>query len=242
MEGLSRTEFADAVGAAIASVRHFYREVDRLVSGIKEALREEPDPLKVVRGSTGKGSAAKQQGRVVLREEYSILFEPETDDEPLVADGGDEDDEEDEEEGDVRATSKRKSAPAEMDPDQPLLALRLSLSTSHSLPGFEPSLQYAVLGDWLIGGAKPADSFTVKRYMLRRIPVALGKVTDPSKRVNTTARVGKGKGSGDRRISCRVLGGIHTVALYDLDDPKALDELVSKMKDHWQKVTEEAAA
>lgn len=242
MEGISRTEFADAVGAAIGSVRHFYREVDRLVAGLKEALREEPDPLKVVRGSTGKGSSAKQQGRVVLRDEYSILFEPEAE-EPLVADGGDEEDDEDEENDDpeeTEGTTKRRSAPAELDPDQPLLALRLTLSTPHSLPGFEPALQYAVLGDWWISGTKPPDSFLVKRYMLRRIPVMLGKVTDDSKRVVTAARVaGKGKSAkGDRRISCRILGGIHTVALYDLDDPKALDELAVRMKEYWHNVTE----
>jgi hypothetical protein len=79
--------------------------------------------------------------------------------------------------------------------------------------------------------------------MLRRIPVMLGKVTDDSKRVVTAARVGKSKAAkGDRRISCRILGGIHTVALYDLDDPKSLDELAVKMKDHWHKVTEGTAS
>jgi len=244
MEGISRTEFAEAVGAAIASVRHFYREVDRLVAGLREHLREEPDPLKVVRGSTGKGSSAKQHGRVVLRDEYSILFEPEPDtEESLVADGGDENDDEDDENDDVEDaenTSKRRSTPVELDPDQPLLALRLGLSTPNALPGFEPSLQYAVLGDWWVSGEKPPDSFPVKRYMLRRIPVALGKVTDDSKRVPTAARIsGKGKAKrGDRRISCRILGGLQTVALYDLDDPKALDELAVTLKKHWQTVTE----
>jgi len=120
------------------------------------------------------------------------------------------------------------------------LALRLSLSTPQSVTGFEPALQYAVLGDWWISGTKPPDSFVVKRYMLRRIPVMLGKVTDDSKRVVTAARVaGKGKSAkGDRRISCLILGGIHTVALYDLEDPKALDELAVRMKEHWHNLTE----
>src|SRR5262249_45105411 len=126
----TRTEFADAVGAAIAGVRHFYREVDRLVAGIRDALRSEPEPLKVMRGSTGKGSSAKQHGRVVLRDEYAILFEPDAEqDEALADDPEDDDDEEGDESEDETQGSKRKSAPIELEPDQPLLALRLSLST-----------------------------------------------------------------------------------------------------------------
>ena len=243
MQQTTRTEFADAVGAAIAGVRHFYREVDRLVAGIRDALRSEPEPLKVMRGSTGKGSSAKQHGRVVLRDEYAILFEPDAEqDEALADDPEDDDDEEGDEPEDEPQGGKRKSAPIELEPDQPLLALRLSLSTPQPVPGFEPSLQYAVLGDWWVSGVRPDDAFVLKRYMLRRIPVILGHAGDQAKRIKTRARVsGKGKGSkGDRFVSCRILGGVHAVALYDLDEPKALDALAIRMKEHWHNVSEQS--
>lgn len=246
MEDISRSEFAEAVGAAIASVRHFYREVDRLVLTLREALLEEPDSLGVVRGSTGKGTNVKQQGRLVLRDEYAILFEGASD----LGDEDDEDDDADAEEADDAADnpsgSRKRSTPAELNADQPLLALRLSLATHRHLQTFEPSLQYAVLGDWGLGlaGAKPAESFLLKRNMLRRITWILEK-GDNSKRMLTAAQViGKGKRvkGGDRTLSCRILGGVQTVALYDLDGPKALDDLAVTMKQHWRTVIDETAS
>jgi hypothetical protein len=240
MEGVSRQEFADAVSAAVASVKHFYREVDRLVATLKESLLAEPDPLKVVRGSTGKGTSMKQHGRVVLRDDFSILFEPVADDDAA----GDEPDDEDEgEEGDDEepvATGRRRSAPAELDPDQPVLALLLNLATSRPAEAFEPTLQYGVLGEWGIGpgGASPEGPLLLKRYMLKRVAWVLER-PDTSKRMLTHARViGKGKKSkgADRTLSCRIMGGVHTVALYDLDQPKALDDLAEAMRAHWRQV------
>ena len=239
MEGISREQFAESVAAAIGSVRHFYREVDRLVAALKEALLDGDPELKVVRGSAGKGSSSKQHGRVVLRDEFSLLFQPhvEDDDEFNTESGDDEDDSEEDEGADEEP--KRKSRPAELDPEQPLLALRVSLSTAQPVQGFEPSLQYAVLGDWQVSGVKPSETFALKRYMLRRIPMALGKVTDPERRVETQARAaGRRKGKGDGRISFRILGGIQTVALYDLDEPQASDDLAVRMKGHWQAFAE----
>lgn len=251
MENVSRSEFAESVSAAIASVRHFYREVDRLVVNLREVLLEEPDSLKVVRGSTGKGTSVKQQGRVVLRDEYSILFEPAEDEEGAADaaedDGDDEEDADElEDEVDKPSGSRKRSRPAELDPDQPLLVLRLSLATQRPSESFEPSLQYAVLGAWGLGltEAKHPGPFLLKRNMLRRITWILEK-GDSSKRILTAARViGKGKGakSGDRTLSCRILGGVRAVALYDLDQPKALDDLAVAMKEHWRSVLEETGS
>jgi len=49
---------------------------------------------------------------------------------------------------------------------QPLLALRLSLATTRPVPGFEPSLQYSVLGVVSQDGIEPST---------RRLRVHSGK-------------------------------------------------------------------
>lgn len=236
MEGITKAEFADAVSTAIRSVRHFYREVDRLVSHLKEALLDGESPLVVVRGSKAEEPSGKRKGGVVVPDEFALLMGPLRDDE-MAGDVGDEDDEVGEED-DVIEAAQERTARRMLDPEQPFLALRLSLATPNPIAGFEPALQYAVLGEWEVSGAKPSDEVPIRAYMLRRIPVSLGKVIDDSRRVATAAIADiKGRRGADRRISFKILGGVQTVPLYDLDDPKALDELAVKMKDHWRAVT-----
>jgi hypothetical protein len=245
MEGVSRQEFAEAVSAAVASVKHIYRELDRLIATLKESLIEEPDSLKVVRGSTGKGLSAKQHGRVVVRDEYSILFEPGADDEGAEGEAEDEDDGDGaEDDAAAGSGSRRRSAPVELDPEQPLLALRVSVATARVNEAFEPSLQYAVLGKWSLGltDDRPRRPIVLKRNMMRRITWIL-ESADTSRRILTAAKVPAGRGShrGERTLSCRILGGIQTVPLYDLDEPRALDDLAEAMKDHWRRVNQESA-
>ena len=45
MSDITREEFASAVAATISSVHHLYREVTRLIEGLRDALSEEPARL-----------------------------------------------------------------------------------------------------------------------------------------------------------------------------------------------------
>src|ERR1017187_1299467 len=104
---ITQEQFASAVASAISSVHHLYREVDRLMSGLREGLAEEPEPLAPF---IGFAKACRNQTRLVIRNEYGALFVPIASNVEI----GDEDDEEgsddegdDTEEEDVVAKSPR---------------------------------------------------------------------------------------------------------------------------------------
>ena len=65
MSNITHEEFASAVAATILSVHHLYREVARLIEGLRNALGEEPGALIPVRGSTF-GKSGLNPTRVVV--------------------------------------------------------------------------------------------------------------------------------------------------------------------------------
>jgi hypothetical protein len=243
MSDITREQFASAVAVAISSVQHLYREVDRLIVGLRDALAEEPNPLVPVRGTLGKG--VRDQTRFVVRNEYGSLFGP------LVADEEDveEDDENLEEEtedaeDDETDGAARKRSPAEMAADQPLLAIRIAMYDPLKRETFEPKIEYAVMSDWAIGNATstpPGKRFVLARNMLRRIPRALAASSDVAKggRLPTRAavkRVVGAKKGKDRRLSCRLRMGADTVPLYSLENAEELGRLAKRMKQMWTDV------
>lgn len=242
MDEITREQFASAVSAAISSVHHLYREVDRLIAGLRDTLAEEPSPLTSIRGTLGK--AGRDPGRLVMRNEYGALFKPAAQDE----DEGEEDDEDEgEEEADEdaedaahRAKSSKARTP-DIAADQPLLAMRIGLYDASKPDAFEPQIEYAVMSDWAIGNAtavRPGDRFLLQRYMLRRIPRALATsagVPKGGRLVTRSAarRVAGRKKGEDRRLSCRLPCGVEIVPLYSLNSAEKLDGLAHSMKAMW---------
>ena len=174
MTDLTREQFATAVEATVSSIYHLYREVDRLIVGLREALSEPPEPLVPIPATLSK--AGRDPARLTVRNEYGALFWPPSRDEEDV-DEEDEDLEEGEEEGDEEvSTSPKKHHPAEIVADQSVLAVRVVLYDPREPKGFEPQLLFAVMDDWRVGTKEPAAGarLTLARYMMRRIPRALG--------------------------------------------------------------------
>lgn len=245
MNTITREEFAAAVAAAISSLHHVYREVDRLLVGIREGLAEDPEPLMAVRGTFQK--SGRDPGRLIVRNEYGALFQAAIED-TEDADEDDDDRQEDEEpqeddaavddEGESR---RRKRKPAEIASGQPLLAIRVAMYDPREPDGFEPQLQYAAMTDWSIGSgmkAKDDQPFVLARYMLRRIPKSLhdGARVAKGGRLSTRAVVKPSAGAKkgmDRRLTCRLPMGIETQPLYSLAGAQELDLLVDRIKEMW---------
>jgi hypothetical protein len=236
---ITREQFASAVASAISSVHHLYREVDRLMSGLRDRLADEPDSLSPVSLTFAK--AGRDQTRVIVRNEYSALFAPTVSDD----EGGDEDEEEFDEEGDETededtGVKKSKRAPAEIAANVPLLAVRIVMYDPQKRDSLEPQIQYAAMSEWTVGKGPctPEQRFQLRRNMLRRIPKALASGVSLTKgaRLITKARVksaGGAKKGEDRLLGCRLPTGIETVALYTLDTAEGLDHLVQHMKTMW---------
>jgi hypothetical protein len=93
------------------------------------------------------------------------------------------------------------------------------------------------MSEWAIGNAfQPAEQFVLQRYMLRRIPRALGGALEVPKGARLVTRSaarrigGRSKGE-DRRLSCRLPEGVVTVPLYSLDSPEQLERLAVRKDD-----------
>lgn len=251
MTEITREQFASAVSAAISSVHHLYREVDRLMVALRDALAEEPSPLVPVRGISG-GKAGRDPGRLVVRHEYGTLFKPAmADDDDVDVDDGDEDDDgggdDDADEGVDEAEEgsgsrkRTKRRPPEIVADQPLLAMRIGMYDASKPATFEPQIEYAVMSDWAVGNAsstRPGDRFILQRYMLRRVPRALATSIGVAKggrlvtRAAARRMTGRKKGE-DRRLSCRLPCGVEIVPLYSLDSAEKLEQFAQSMKAMW---------
>jgi hypothetical protein len=192
---------------AISSVQHLYREVDRLIVGLRDALAEEPNPLVPVRGTLGKG--VRDQTRFVVRNEYGSLFGPRVADEEDVEEDDETEEETEDAEDDETGGAARKRSPAEMAADQPLLAIRIAMYDPHKRETFEPKIEYAVMSDWAVGNAvsTPGERFVLARSMLRRIPKALAASSDVAKggRLPTRAAVKRVVGA-KKRLFVEVCG------------------------------------
>ena len=109
MSDLTAEQFQLSVAAAIEGVENLYRQVDLLIAKLREQLAEDPDPLKLIRGTLGK-SGKEDSKRVVVRYEYGALFEPATDDEEGLDDEDDEDDDSEDEDADDAVDSSRRGS------------------------------------------------------------------------------------------------------------------------------------
>jgi hypothetical protein len=233
----TREEFASAVASTISSIHHLYREVDRLITGLRDRLVEEPDSFSFLVGIFSK--AGTNQTRRIIRNEYGALFAP------IIGedDDGDEDEDEVEDDGDEpeeELNHKRKGTPAQIGAKQALLAVRIVLVDPQKRDSFEPQVQYAVMNHWSVGN-KPWDSkevFEVRKSVLKRVPRALGgsDLTKGSK-LTTKATVNSSPGAkraDGRQLCCLLPAGVETIPLYDLDSADALDKLGKNMKLMWK--------
>jgi hypothetical protein len=235
MESLTADQFAAAVHAAITGVRHLYRELSLLNMALVEALATEPDPL-VRLLPTGKGTG---KAAAVVRDWHGQLFRPaEEVDEDEEALEDDLDDAEDTEEEAVSA--KRSTKILTFEPDQPLLALKLTVYEAGRGAQFQPELLYAVLNDWTIGkpGRKIDNAFQVKRYMLKRVPKAIELGVDRKPIVSGAKIAGKGGKRVDRRLGFTVSGSVQSKRLFELSGPDSVAQLATEIKDHWKRQTD----
>lgn len=230
-DAISRDEFRDAAAATIASVHHFYREVGRLYSSLRDTLQAEPNPLVAIGGLAARASRTGE--RTNVRNWYGELFETNLDD----GEAGDDEfdtDEDDEE------SPKKKGAPVILDSLRSLLVVKLKLYDPTAGPAAEPELQYAVIGDWSRGTAQPASGqgqqLVMAAHMLRRIVRAFeASAQEMGQRVTTKAMVKAKQGTKavDKQVSYRVLTRPQRVALFELDSSDALDRVGREIQNHW---------
>jgi len=249
MSNITREEFAAGVAAAVSSVHHLYREIDRLFVGLREALADGPDQLIPVPGTIQK--SGKDPARLIVRNEYGALFRA-----AIADEGGEDEDEDDEDEGqdddatgedgpgeDDNEARKRRRKPAEIAAGEALLAIRVALYDPREPEGFEPHIEYAVMTDWSIGnGIKPEvdQPFVLAWHMLRRIPRALGSSRRAGKdgRLVTRATVKRFQGAKkglDRHLTCKV-DSVKTQPLFPLQSFEELNRLANEIKAAWRDV------
>lgn len=242
MSTVTREEFASAVNSAISSIRHLYREVGHLMNALREDLAGEPEPLSYFGGSFSK--AGRDQSLLIVRNEYVALFGP-----PLDRDEEEEEEEEESEfdeepeeaEVESRRTKNRRRMPAEIMADQPLLAVRIVMFDPQRPEAHEPQIQFAVMSGWTIGREpwKPERKFVLQRYMLRRVPRALGMDANlaPNHRLVTKAVVRSVVGAkkvDDRHLACGLPLGAAAVPLHSLDTAEELGRLAQRMKSMYE--------
>jgi hypothetical protein len=239
MANLTREEFASAVSTSVSSVLHVYRETLRMISGLRQELLEHEEPLAVMRATWHKG--ARDSTGLLLRYEYGLLFETTDeieDDDDLELDEAE--GEEAEAEADEEPVGKKKKLPVELDPLRPLLCVRVVLYDARKSEGFEPCVQFAALGEWSTAAGVPAagQPLLLARYMLKRIPATLAARPQPvaGQRIATRAKVRTGKKGpkGSNQLSCKLLTGIRSKPLFELDSPDAIPALAREMRELWE--------
>ena len=242
MSDTTREEFASAVAAAISSVHHLYREVERLIAELREALGEEPGALIRVRGSADGKSRLNPKGFVV-RDAYGVLFKPVVSDQELDAAEDDEEDSDAESDDGGHGGTGR---PVELVANQPLMAARVVLYDLRKQDGIEPQIQFGVMSDWRVGSAAATagQRFILDRPMLRRVPLSLGAAVGrgQARRFQTTAAVKRVEGTKrkkgrDSKLSYQLPVGVETEPLYSLDNPEALRTLADRVRAMWAKQT-----
>jgi len=246
MSDLTAEQFQLAVAAAIEGVENLYRQVDLLIAKLREQLAEDPDPLKLIRGTLGK-SGKEDSKRVVVRYEYGALFEPATDDEEGLDDEDDEDDDSEDDDVDdsvvLKSKGKRKGRGHEVVAGQPLLAVRIGMFDPRKRTSFVPEVQFAVMSDWALGDSatQPDDRFSLQSYMLRRVTRALadrnGTPSGTRIRTSAAARSSSGASKGkSRKLSCAFPAGVVAVPLYSINNAETLEKLADQIKAMWTSV------
>jgi hypothetical protein len=249
MAEVSRQEFAEAVHAALGSVWHLCREVDRLNLALRDELQQEPLRFQSLGGFSSGKKSGDNEDRRVIRNWFGRIYTVGDTQAGEEADG--DADEEADDGGDDESTKGHGGRLVSIWPERPFLSVKLVLFDPAASDVIEPEIQYVVLGDWAYGAARlkfPAGApFTLDREMLRRLLRAVPSAgsTTKGKSIMTGAKVGKPKGDkkkGDRRLSFRCLGAVQTAALYELDSAAALEKLARDIKTHWKAVVAGNAA
>jgi hypothetical protein len=228
MSEITREQFAQAVTATLRTVRHLHRELAKVYDELRDALEIEPSMLRQIVSPTDlKNRVRGEMKRPGLSEVYTAMFA-----ESLDGDEGEEEDADDSE--------KPSRNVLTLQPDQPVLAVKIMLLDNRSDTGSEPQILYTVLTDWRVGqhGDRPKE-IKVRRYMTRRIPniVDPGLVETTRSSVRTRASVLGGKGQGNRSLYCRVAAPVQSVAIYTLDGAQAVEKLAADILNLWQRVT-----
>lgn len=232
---LTREGFSSAVAATIGSVHHLYREIGRLYVALREALQSEPDPFLVLGGHPARPS--RDGDRTIVRNFFGQLFEPNL----AGEDDGEDDTDDEDDEGEEEGGRRRRRPPAVLDPERPLLVVKLKLFDPQLLAEFEPEVQYAVLGDWACGTSyrkpKGGTQFELAWHMLRRIVKAFdatGQVQGQRTMTKAMIKGTRGVKSADRQISCVILGSAKRVPVFELDSAESLERLGRDIQDHWR--------
>ncbi len=245
MSDLTAEQFQLSVAAAIEGVENLSRQVDLLLAKLREQLAEDPDPLKLIRGTLGK-AGKEDSKRVIVRYEYGALFEPADDEEGLDEEDDEDDDSEDEDADDAvdsQSKGKRKGGRHEVVAGQPLLAVRIGMFDPRKRASFTPEVQFAVMSDWALGDSatQPEERFRLQPYMMRRVARALADRTGtPSGtriRTSAAARSASGATKGkSRKLTCALPAGVVGVPLYSINNAETLEKLADGIKTMWSSV------
>jgi hypothetical protein len=139
----------------------------------------------------------------VIRFDYGVLYRADDSesDEDIDEEAGLDDDLDADEKPDM---PRKKARMIELDPQQPLLPVRMLLYDHRRPDEFEPQILYTVLGEWRCGPKLPVpkegELFRMKRSMAKRIVRAINHRTDTpvGDRLATRAAV-LGRGGGTRK-------------------------------------------
>ena len=243
MENVSPEQFAESVRTAIGTVTHFYSQIDRLNSMLKEVLTTGDNEFSMLCEIPRQPERRKGTARVI-RYDYGFLFTADAsdvDEDTDIEDELAEDNEVDEE----TKKPKKKGRRVEIREDQPLLVVHTILYDRKRPDDVEPRIIYAGLDKWHCGTKqtkpKQNEPFRLRRYMAWRVIRAINHRTSASVggRISTRAIVtGRGRGgpkNPELELSGCLLAPIESVSLYELDSSGAIEKLAEKIKAYWQK-------
>lgn len=225
MTAITSEQFTQSFYAAVAGVYHVYEEVDKLNKLIREGLGAAPAPMAAC------GGIPAQPGKSyfrTIRWHYGDLFRPTQE---AIEDIDDEESAlEDEEEG----RAPRLSGTVELDPAEPLLAVRVLLHRRQREEAIEPRVIYAVTGRWRVGD-KPLDDKTIRipRHRASRVISCVRDDGNASsgRTVRSNATI-----VGERRnmLTFDILGPTQSVPLFHLEGDAAVSKMIAQMKEHWK--------
>jgi len=229
MADITREQFAEAVNAAMKTVKHLQRELAKLYESLRDELGAGDDPLRELVSPTGlRVRAHGDNKRPGLSAEYGCLL--------VSHNSTDAEDENDSEVDDESEASDSKAVVFAA--SEPVLAMRIVLTNDNDSDSdpFEPQIVFAILGNWGVGKSdvkSQADEvLQLRRYMARRIPRILTPGDEAAKRLRTAAAV-IGRRKGDRRLTCTLRTAVQSVPIFELDDLSAVERFAGDVKSLW---------
>ena len=231
MADITREQFAEAVSAAMKTVKHLQRELAKLYESLRDELGTGAEPLRELISPTGLRVRVRGDNkRPGLSAEYSSLF--------VSRESADVESETDSDTYDESEGSDSKAVV--LVATRPVLAMRIVLTDDSDTDSFEPQILYAILDDWGVGESdkKPQtdDVLQLRRYMTRRIPQVLNAGDEPPKRLRTTAAV-IGRRKGDRRLTCNLRTPVASVPIFELDGLAAVEQFAADVKAVWTRAS-----